>query len=101
MKLTSQSFLALAVGGLLLLPGPGVWAYSHHASKVRFVEHSPEAFETARRERKPVFLLISAVWCYWCKLDLGLSVRWQKALFAAAILLAIVLFAIFWAGRWY
>jgi uncharacterized protein YyaL (SSP411 family) len=34
---------------------------------VRFVEYSPEALETARRERKPVFLLISAVWCYWCK----------------------------------
>jgi len=66
-KLTSQSFLALAVGGLLLLPGPGAWAYFHHASKVRFLEHSPAAFETARRERKPVFLLISAVWCYWCK----------------------------------
>lgn len=34
-------------------------------------------------------------------LDLGLSVRWQKALFAGAILLAFVLFAAFWAWRWY
>ncbi len=59
--------LALAVGITLLLPGAATWAYTHHASKVRFVEHSPEAFETARRESKPVFLLISAVWCYWCK----------------------------------
>jgi len=34
-------------------------------------------------------------------LDVGLPVRWQKALFAAAILLAVVLFAAFWAWRWY
>src|SRR5262245_13447723 len=36
-------------------------------TKVRFVEHSPAAFEAAQREGKPLFLLISAVWCYWCK----------------------------------
>ena len=66
-RLAREGFLALAVGAALLLPGPGTWGYTHHASKVRFVEPSPEAFETARRERKPVFLLISAVWCYWCK----------------------------------
>jgi uncharacterized protein YyaL (SSP411 family) len=58
---------AVAVGAVVLVGTPDVWAYAHHASKVRFVEHSPQTFETARRERKPVFLLISAVWCYWCK----------------------------------
>ncbi|MBI3625612.1 MAG: thioredoxin domain-containing protein [Candidatus Rokubacteria bacterium] len=67
MKATPVILLALAVGAALLLPGPETWGYTHHASKVRFVEHSPEAFETARRARKPVFLLISAGWCYWCK----------------------------------
>jgi uncharacterized protein len=36
-------------------------------TKVRFVEHSPAAFEAAQKEGKPLFLLISAVWCYWCK----------------------------------
>ena len=36
-------------------------------SKVRFVEHSPAAFEAAQKEGKPLFLLISAVWCYWCR----------------------------------
>ena len=44
-----------------------MWAYSHHTSRVRYLDYSPEAFQTARREGKPVFLLISAVWCYWCK----------------------------------
>ena len=34
---------------------------------VRFVEHSPAVFEAAQREGKPLFLLISAVWCYWCQ----------------------------------
>jgi uncharacterized protein YyaL (SSP411 family) len=58
---------ALSVGALALLPATAAWAYSHHTSKIHFVEHTPEAFERARRESKPVFLLISAVWCYWCK----------------------------------
>lgn len=57
---------AAAVWVIVLVPGPAVWAYAHHTSSVRFVEYSPDAFEIARRERKPVFLLISAVWCYWC-----------------------------------
>ncbi len=34
-------------------------------------------------------------------LDVGLSVRWQKALFAGAIVLGFVLFVAFWAWRWY
>jgi len=62
-----QLFQAAAVGVIVLLPAPAVWAYAHHTSSVRFLDYSPEAFETARREGKPVFLLISAVWCYWCK----------------------------------
>ncbi len=65
-RLSSGLCPVLAMGVLLLWPA-ALWAYTHHASKVRFVEHSPEAFERARREGRPVFLLISAVWCYWCK----------------------------------
>ncbi len=60
-------FLASAAWVIVLMPAPAVRAYTHNTSSVRFVDYSPEAFETARRERKPVFLLISAVWCYWCK----------------------------------
>ena len=59
--------LLAALGVLVLMPAPAMWAYSHHTSRVRFLDYSPEAFQTARREGKPVFLLISAVWCYWCK----------------------------------
>jgi uncharacterized protein len=57
----------VAVGMVTLLPALDLWAYSHHTSRVRFLDYSPDTFDTARREAKPVFLLISAVWCYWCK----------------------------------
>lgn len=60
--------MVAALGILLVLfPGSAVSASSRDPSKVRFVDYSPEAFESARREGKPIFLLISAVWCYWCK----------------------------------
>jgi len=59
---------AAAVGVILMLSaGSPAWPNSHETSRVRFVDYSTEAFEAARRENKPVFLLISAVWCYWCK----------------------------------
>src|SRR5438034_3052897 len=58
---------AAAVVIVMLFSDAAAGTNSHGTSKVRFVDYSPEAFETARRERKPVFLLISAVWCYWCK----------------------------------
>ena len=58
---------AAAVWVIVLVPAPTVWAYAHHNSSVRFLDYSPATFEIARREGKPVFLLISAVWCYWCK----------------------------------
>jgi succinate dehydrogenase hydrophobic anchor subunit len=34
-------------------------------------------------------------------LDVGLPVRWHKALFALALLLAAALFALVWRWRWY
>ena len=33
---------------------------------VRWHEWGEEAFETARRENKPILLDIGAVWCHWC-----------------------------------
>jgi uncharacterized protein YyaL (SSP411 family) len=33
---------------------------------IRWFEWSAEAFETARRENKPILLDIGAVWCHWC-----------------------------------
>ena len=57
----------LALGVIAVFPAADAQGHAHDASKVRFVEHSPAAFDAAQREGKPVFLLISAVWCYWCK----------------------------------
>ena len=34
-------------------------------------------------------------------LDFGLPVRWHRALFAAALVLAVAIFAVVWSWRWY
>jgi uncharacterized protein len=43
-------------------------AYLNHAAhqKIEWYPWSEEAFDTARREDKPVFLSSGAVWCHWC-----------------------------------
>ena len=58
--------LELAVVFLLTSAGPAA-GFMHQTSKIRFLEYSPAVFEQGRREGKPVFMLVSAVWCYWCK----------------------------------
>lgn len=50
-----------------LTPSGVAHAYRHHTSKIHYQEYSSAVFDQARREGKPLFLLISAVWCYWCK----------------------------------
>ena len=56
-------FLMLAI----LVPSGAVHAYRHHTSKIRYHEYSSAVFDQARQEGRPVFMNISAVWCYWCK----------------------------------
>jgi succinate dehydrogenase hydrophobic anchor subunit len=34
-------------------------------------------------------------------LDLGMSIRWQRLLFAAALVLAVAIFGAVWIWRWY
>src|SRR5262249_60625484 len=58
---------AFTLATMGILPAADAWGHAHEASKVRFVEHSQAVFDAAQRDRKPVFLLVSAVWCYWCK----------------------------------
>ena len=42
-------------------------SYYHHTSNIAYREYSQEAFDLAARENKPVFMVLSAVWCFWCK----------------------------------
>lgn len=59
--------ILLIAGPLVgLLPHP-VAAHYHPTSKIRYQEYSQEAFDRAQREGKPIFMLLSAVWCSWCK----------------------------------
>jgi len=63
----SRRLPVFVLGIVVVSGGADAWSQAHEPPKVRFVEHAPAAFEAAQREGKPVFLLISAVWCYWCK----------------------------------
>ena len=38
----------------------------NRAADIDWQPWSPDAFERAEREHKPVLLAISAVWCHWC-----------------------------------
>ena len=66
-RLSRRLCALLALTAATVVLASVAWGYTHHASKVRFVEPSPLVFDAARREGKPVFLPTSAVWCYWCK----------------------------------
>ena len=61
--------IQLAATLLLLLAvfAPRASGYTHHELPVKFLEHNEQAFELAKKENKPMFILISAVWCFWCK----------------------------------
>ena len=61
---------------LLLLIIPTVLASSHysfeHAEELKplieWRDYSPESFNEAIKENKPIFLLLTAPsWCYWCQ----------------------------------
>ncbi len=60
-------FLILTLIFTLHIRGALSLAYTHHRSKIRWLEYSEEAFKKARKENKPVYMLITAVWCYWCQ----------------------------------
>jgi uncharacterized protein YyaL (SSP411 family) len=59
--------LPLTLAAALLLAPALAHGYRHHTSKIHYREYSTEVFEQARRDGKPIFVLLSAVWCYWCK----------------------------------
>src|SRR5918911_846928 len=38
----------------------------NRAAEIKWRDWSPDAFEEARQQDKPILLSISAVWCHWC-----------------------------------
>lgn len=56
-------FMAAAIPGY----GAKAWAFQHEHSKVDFKDYTEQTFEQAKRENKPVFMVLSASWCYWCR----------------------------------
>lgn len=57
----------LLILSLLLTFQAAASAYTHHDSLIRWREYSPKAFSDASKDNKPILMLITAVWCYWCK----------------------------------
>lgn len=42
-------------------------AFEHEELPVKFLNYTPASFELAKRQKKPIFILIAAEWCHWCK----------------------------------
>lgn len=51
---------------LTVLPVANVFAYHHDKSQIHWRDYGAAAFEEAKRTGKPIFMLISAIWCYNC-----------------------------------
>ena len=51
---------------LIILAAP-VWGYYHHGSKINWNEYSEEAFKKAQEEGRPIFIYVTASWCFWCQ----------------------------------
>lgn len=51
---------------LLLAGAQDASAFTHEKIPVEFLEYQEETFALAKEGNKPVFMLISAIWCHWC-----------------------------------
>ncbi len=51
---------------LTVLPVANVFAYHHDKSQIHWRDYGAAAFEEAKRTGKPIFMVISAIWCYNC-----------------------------------
>ncbi|MDQ6958557.1 MAG: DUF255 domain-containing protein [Mariprofundaceae bacterium] len=70
-SLRKSSFVCLMITsilGMVVLTVHDAQAYTHHKSLIHWVDYSGQAFIRAKSENKPVFMLITAVWCYNCQI---------------------------------
>ena len=85
----------------------GMWAWLiHRAAAVGLL--AVVALHLANPFRRPVQAVLLALVLVHALLgvrslllDFGLSIRWQRALFVASMVLAVLIFALVWAWRWY
>lgn len=54
------------VTALIFPLGTGALAYTHDDSLIHWREYSPQVFDSAVSENRPILLFITAVWCHWC-----------------------------------
>lgn len=67
-SISAALFSLVVIVPLTLTSGAGTaWGYRHSGAAIRYLEYSQRTFDLAKRENKPVFMVISAVWCFWCK----------------------------------
>lgn len=64
--LISNGILAFSVFSAFLFSVPIVNSHAHSNSKNRYQNYSRSVFDAASREKKPVLMVMSAVWCSWC-----------------------------------
>jgi len=60
--------LIALIPGMAALTARDAQAYTHHKSPIHWVDYSGQAFIRAKSENKPIFMLITAVWCYNCQI---------------------------------
>lgn len=59
-------FIPLLIFIFVIFISP-VWAYYHHGSKIGWYEYSGDAFKKAQEQGKPIFIYVTASWCFWCR----------------------------------
>jgi hypothetical protein len=64
--LISNGILAFLVFSAFLFSVPIANSHAHSNSKIRYRNYSRSVFDAASREKKPVLMVMSAVWCSWC-----------------------------------
>jgi len=60
--------IILTIPIILTWPAGHAQAYTHPASSIHWIDYSGKAFARAKEENKPIFMLITAGWCYNCQI---------------------------------
>ncbi|GMQ83897.1 MAG: hypothetical protein BMS9Abin06_0643 [Gammaproteobacteria bacterium] len=67
-KMWLAYLLIALIPGVAALTARDAQAYTHHKSPIHWIDYSGQAFARAKAENKPIFMLITAVWCYNCQI---------------------------------